>query len=55
MVHPDVVLSDLYVWRDYPKSNLPKRITLERTFAVLDSLAGTKSKPPLDPSRWPQV
>jgi len=44
MVHPDVVLEDMYVWRDYAKTNLPKRITLESTFAVLDSLSTIKSK-----------
>jgi tubulin polyglutamylase TTLL1 len=43
MAHPDIVFSDYYVWRDYPQSNLPKRITLDKTFAVLDKVSPSKS------------
>ena len=43
MVHPDIVLQDYYVWRDYPPSDLPKKITLDKTFAVLDKIRPTKN------------
>ncbi|CAD8156648.1 unnamed protein product [Paramecium pentaurelia] len=43
MVHPDIVLQDYYVWRDYPPTNLPKKITLDKTYAVLDKVSPSKT------------
>lgn len=42
MAHPDIVLQDYYIWRDYPTNNLPKKITLDKSFAVLDKVMPSK-------------